>query len=138
MIRGILLAFLLAPAWVLAQAPDFIEFESGQVRPLAMSADGSRLFAVNTPNNALEIFSITASGLTLTARVPVGLEPVAVAVRDASEVWVVNHLSDSVSVVSLSGTPHVTRTILVGDEPRDIVFAGPRRSRAFITTAHRG
>ena len=78
MIRGILLAFLLAPAWVLAQAPDFIEFESGQVRPLAMSADGSRLFAVNTPNNALEIFSITASGLTLTARVPVGLEPVAV------------------------------------------------------------
>ena len=137
MIRGILLAFLLAPAWVLAQAPDFIEFESGQVRPLAMSADGSRLFAVNTPNNALEIFSITASGLTLTARVPVGLEPVAVAVRDASEVWVVNHLSDSVSVVSLSGTPHVTRTILVGDEPRDIVFAGTN-NYAFITTAHRG
>jgi YVTN family beta-propeller protein len=137
MIRGILLAFLFAPAWALAQAPDFIEFESGQVRPLAMSADGSRLFAVNTPNNALEIFSITASGLTLTARVPVGLEPVAVAVRDASEVWVVNHLSDSVSVVSLSGTPHVTRTILVGDEPRDIVFAGTN-NYAFITTAHRG
>ena len=108
-----LLALLLCcPALALAQAPDFIEFESGQVRPLAMSADGSRLFAVNTPNNALEIFSITASGLTLTARVPVGLEPVAVAVRDASEVWVVNHLSDSVSVVSLSGTPHVSRTIL--------------------------
>ncbi len=30
------------------------------------------------------------------------------------------------------------RTLLVGDEPRDIVFAGPERSRAFITTAHRG
>jgi YVTN family beta-propeller protein len=125
------------PMLALAQAPDFIEFESGQVRPLAMSADGSRLFAVNTPNNALEIFSITASGLTLTARVPVGLEPVAVAARDASEVWVVNHLSDSVSVVSLTGTPHVTRTILVGDEPRDIVFAGTN-NYAFITTAHRG
>src|SRR4029079_7096631 len=26
----------------------------------------------------------------------------------------------------------------VGDEPRDIVFAGPDRRRAFITTAHRG
>ena len=138
MIRGLLLAFLFAPALVLAQAPDFIEFESGQVRPLAMSADGSRLFAVNTPNNALEIFSISASGgLTLQSRVPVGLEPVAVAVRDASEVWVVNHLSDSVSVVSLSGTPHVTRTVLVGDEPRDIVFAGTN-NYAFITTAHRG
>src|SRR5437867_9966207 len=30
------------------------------------------------------------------------------------------------------------RTLLVGDEPRDIVFAGPGRRRAFITTAHRG
>src|SRR5262249_54753958 len=26
----------------------------------------------------------------------------------------------------------------VGDEPRDIVFAGPSANRAFITTAHRG
>jgi YVTN family beta-propeller protein len=55
----------------------------------------------------------------------------------SSEVWVVNHLSDSVSVVSLSGTPHVTRTVLVGDEPSDIVFAGTS-NYAFITTAHRG
>jgi YVTN family beta-propeller protein len=121
----------------LAQAPDFITFESGHVRPLAMSADGTRLFAVNTPNNSLEIFSITATGLALQARVVVGLEPVAVAVRSATEVWVVNHLSDSVSVVTLSGTPHVTRTVLVGDEPRDIVFAGSN-NYAFITTAHRG
>ena len=128
---------LLCPVLALAQAPDFIEFESGHVRPLAMSADGTRLFAVNTPNNALEIFSITASGLTLQARVPVGLEPVAVAVRSPTEVWVVNHLSDSVSVVTLTGTPRVTRTLLVGDEPRDIVFAGTN-NYAFITTAHRG
>src|SRR5262249_23208876 len=33
---------------------------------------------------------------------------------------------------------HVDRTLLVGDEPRDVVFAGPAGSRAFITTAHRG
>ena len=135
--RGIL-GLLLFPLLALAQAPDFVEFESGHVRPLAISADGSRLFAVNTPNNALEIFSINASGgLTLQTRVPVGLEPVAVAVRNSTEVWVVNHLSDSVSVVTLSGTPRVTRTILVGDEPRDIVFAGTN-NYAFITTAHRG
>jgi DNA-binding beta-propeller fold protein YncE len=50
---------------------------------------------------------------------------------------VVNHLSDSVSIVDLSGTPRVVRTLLVGDEPRDIVFAGSPE-RAFITTAHRG
>ncbi|HET9625907.1 MAG TPA: hypothetical protein VFP84_31315 [Kofleriaceae bacterium] len=118
-------------------SPSFIEFESGPVRPIAMSPDGTRLFAVNTPNATLEIFNITAGGLALAARVPVGLEPVAVAARSNDEVWVVNHLSDSVSVVTLTGTPRVTRTLLVGDEPRDIVFAGSA-NLAFITTAHRG
>jgi DNA-binding beta-propeller fold protein YncE len=120
-----------------SNGPSFVEFESGQVRPIAMSPDGTRLFAVNTPNGALEIFNITAGGLTLQTRVPVGMEPVAAAARNNNEVWVVNHLSDSVSIVTLSGTPHVTRTLLVGDEPRDIVFAG-NPARAFITTAHRG
>ncbi len=117
--------------------PSFVEFESGQVRPLAMSADGTRLFAVNTPNGTLDIFDLTAGPPAFESSVPVGLEPVAVAARSATEVWVTNLLSDSASVVSLSGTPHVVRTLLVGDEPRDIVFAG-NPQRAFITTAHRG
>jgi DNA-binding beta-propeller fold protein YncE len=118
-------------------SPPFVEFESGPVRPIAMSPDATRLFAVDTPNATLEIFAITAGGLAPIARVPVGLEPVAVAARSNDEVWVVNHLSDSVSVVTLTGTPHVARTLLVGDEPRDVVFAGPA-GLAFITTAHRG
>jgi DNA-binding beta-propeller fold protein YncE len=126
---------LAAPA--LAQTPDFVEFESGQVRPLALSPDGTRLFAVDTPNGTLEIYSIEAGGLTQLAEVPVGLEPVTVAARTNSEVWVANLLSDSVSVVTLTGTPHVATTLLVGDEPRDIVFAGTK-GYAFITTAHRG
>jgi DNA-binding beta-propeller fold protein YncE len=122
-----------------AVAGSFVAFESGQVRPLALSADGSRLLAVNTPDNRLEIFAIGSAGLALVASVPVGLEPVAVAVRPSGEAWVVNHLSDSISIVDAgSAAPRVTRTLLVGDEPRDIVFAGPGRNRAFITTAHRG
>jgi DNA-binding beta-propeller fold protein YncE len=118
-------------------AGSFVTFESGQVRPLALSPDGTRLFAVNTPDNRLELFDVGAGGLVHQGSVPVGMEPVAVAARTASEVWVVNHLSDSVSIVDLSGpVPRVVRTLLVGDEPRDIVFAGG--NRAFITTAHRG
>ena len=119
-------------------------FESGQVRPLALSPDRRRLFAVNTPDNRLEVFGISGNQLVHTASIPVGLEPVAVAARSNREVWVVNHLSDSVSVVELDDlgddatAGHVARTLLVGDEPRDIVFAGPGRKRAFITTAHRG
>jgi DNA-binding beta-propeller fold protein YncE len=122
-------------------APSFAVFESGQVRPLAMSPDKKHLFAVNTPDNHLEVFRITANRLIRIASIPVGLEPVAVAARTNREVWVVNHLSDSVSVVALDDSAtsgEVVRTLLVGDEPRDIVFAGPRSARAFITTAHRG
>src|SRR5215475_4082828 len=94
-----------------SSSPSFIEFESGHVRPLAMSPDRSRLFAVNTPDGTLEVFRITPRGLVLQARVSVGMEPVAVAAQNDDEIWVVNHLSDSVSIVSLSETPHVTRTL---------------------------
>jgi DNA-binding beta-propeller fold protein YncE len=79
-------------------------------------------------------------GLEALASVVVGLEPVSVAAHSDVEVWVVNHLSDSVSVVDVSDplAPRVVDTLMVGDEPRDIVFAGRRHERAFITTAHRG
>jgi DNA-binding beta-propeller fold protein YncE len=133
---------VLVTAAALAAAPvsaSFVTFESGQVRPLALSPDGNQLFAVNTPDNQLEIFDVDASGLTHVGSVPVGLEPVAVAARTNGEVWVVNHLSDSISIVDVSATPaRVVRTLLVGDEPRDIVFAGAAGERAFITTARRG
>ncbi|HVR96724.1 MAG TPA: SMP-30/gluconolactonase/LRE family protein, partial [Thermoanaerobaculia bacterium] len=124
-----------------AQPGKFTLFESGQVRPLALSPSGKFLFATNTPDNRLEVFRIQNNDLERRASIPVGLEPVAVAVRNEEEIWVVNHLSDSVSVVKLSQDGHkgrVVRTLLVGDEPRDIVFGGARRDRAFITTAHRG
>ena len=51
----------------------------------------------------------------------------------------VNHLSDSISIVDVaSSPPRVTRTITTCDEPRDIVFAGPGGDRAFVTAARRG
>ncbi|HLJ47414.1 MAG TPA: hypothetical protein VKU01_15465 [Bryobacteraceae bacterium] len=113
-------------------------FESGQVRPLALSADNTLLFATNTPANRLEVYSLP--DMTQVGYTSVGLEPVAVAARTSSEVWVVNHLSDSVSIVDVSDptAPRVERTLFVGDEPRDIVFGGPNFDHAFITTVHRG
>ncbi|MBM4198803.1 MAG: hypothetical protein FJ198_03835, partial [Gammaproteobacteria bacterium] len=121
-----------------AAAASVVVFESGPVRPLALSADGQRLFVTNAPANCLEIYAVEDDALRLVSAISVGLEPVAVAERNANEVWVVNHLSDSVSVVRLDGTPRVLRTLQVGDEPRDIVFAGANRDRAFITAANRG
>jgi len=137
---AVIAATVVVPLTPALAAPAFTLFESGQVRPLTLSPDGKHLFAVNTPDNRLEIFRVEQGTLSHRGSVPVGLEPVSVAARNNDEVWVVNHLSDSVSVIDV-GTPaqaRVVRTLLVGDEPRDIVFAGPGRRRAFITTAHRG
>lgn len=121
-------------------ANSYTLFETLQTRPLALSPNGKLLFALNTPDNRLEVFAVSASGLSPVGSVAVGLEPIAVAARTNNEVWVVNHLSDSVSVVQVGAgnSLRVTRTLLVGDEPRDIVFAGPSRSRAFVSCAHRG
>ena len=134
-----LIMLLLSWSHLATAQTSFLNFESGPVRPLALSPNGSRLFVVNTPDNTLEIFDVGASGLNWTAAVAVGMEPVAVAARTNGEVWVVNHLSDSVSVIDLTGAnPVVSRTLLVGDEPRDIVFAGAGGRRAFISSARRG
>jgi DNA-binding beta-propeller fold protein YncE len=116
----------------------FTLFETGQVRPLALAH--GRLYVANTPDNRLEIFDVGRHGLSWRGAVTVGLEPIAVAARSKREVWVVNHLSDSISIVDVQDPDeaYVARTLLVGDEPRDIVFAGRHRDRAFITTAHRG
>lgn len=112
-------------------------FESGPTRPVALSPSGNRLFVTNLPDGKLEVFNVEGSDLTLMASVPVGLEPVAVAARTDEEAWVVNHLSDSVSVVRIDGLKsRVVKTLYVGDEPRDIVFDS--RDRAYISAAFRG
>src|SRR5262249_26259987 len=123
LVASLLVVVAFAPV---AGAASFVEFETGQVRPLALSPDRTHLFAVNTPDIRPERFSAAGA---VNAYHPgwgvVGLEPVAVAARTNSEVWVVNPLSHSVSIIDVSSNPpRVTRTLLVGDEPRDIVFAG--------------
>lgn len=117
----------------------FTTFESGQVRPLALSANGQRLYAVNTPDSRVEVFDVSGTKPLLIESIPVGLEPVALALAPDGRLWVVNHLSDSISIVNVAAKPaRVINTLLVGDEPRDIVFAGAGNRWAFITAAHRG
>lgn len=141
--KGRYLSYLLSSLAMLHAASsrasiDFVEFETGPVRPMAMTQDGKQLFVTNIPDGRLEVFDISAEGLGFTDSIQVGLEPEAVAIAPDGKVWVVNHLSDSISIVDVSvSPPRVIQTLLVGDEPRDIVFAGTP-ARAFITTAHRG
>src|SRR5919198_4631969 len=123
-----------------AQGPpaSFKNFEGPQVHPLALTPDGNRLLAVNTPNASLSVFQLVSGAPVLTAEIPVGFEPVSVAVRaNGREAWVVNWMSDSVSIVDLA-TGNVTRTIDVGDEPTDVLFAGSSRDMAFVCVSGGG
>lgn len=124
------LALLLAASAPMPATASFVNFESHQVHPIAISPDGQKVAAVNTPDGYVCVYSVNENGLALTAQIPVGLEPVGVTWRNNSELWVPNHLSDDVSIVDLT-TGNVRATLLVGDEPTDVVFAG-LPERAFV------
>jgi YVTN family beta-propeller protein len=126
-------AALLASFHAQSQTPSFVNFETPQVHPLDISSSGQVLVAVNTADNHLEVFDIVAGIPTRRGSVYTGLEPVSVRMRGTGEAWVVNQLSDSVSVVDLAAM-RVTRTVRVGDEPADIIFAGTP-SRAYVSLA---
>ena len=42
-------------------AGDFVHFESGHVHPLAMTPDGTRLLAVETPDSRVAVFDLTGA-----------------------------------------------------------------------------
>jgi YVTN family beta-propeller protein len=123
---------------VTAQAPStYRNFEGPQIHPLSLTPDGTRLLAVNTPNATLSVFQLVSGSPVLTAEIPVGLEPVSVAVRNNREAWVANWMSDSVSIVDLAAGS-VVRTIDVGDEPTDVLFAGLSNEKAFVCVSGGG
>ncbi|MFP6615848.1 MAG: beta-propeller fold lactonase family protein, partial [Candidatus Hydrogenedentota bacterium] len=123
----------------LSDPAEFVNFETAHVHPLDISTDGTQLAVVNTPDGHVEIFNINAStgNLTYSESIKVGMGPVTARWRTASELWVVNQLSDSISVIDMT-TSTVVRTIVTykldtvsgllkgspnGDEPADVVFA---------------
>src|SRR5262245_11789032 len=115
-----------------ASAQSYVNFEGKLTRPICLSPDGTKLFAVNTPDARLSVFDITHPlNPFLIGEIPVGVEPVSVNPRNNDEVWVVNEVSDSISIVSVSNRL-VVDTLYVKDEPADVVFAG---GKAFVSAA---
>ena len=108
-------------------------FEARLTHPLGLTPDGARLVAVHGEAGSLSVFDVTGVGMmpVKVREVPVGLEPVTVRARTSDEVWVVNEVSDTVSVVSLAAGA-VVGVVPVGDEPADVVFAG---GKAFVSCA---
>jgi YVTN family beta-propeller protein len=134
----------LAAVPLVAQVPTsaFVNFEGAQTNPIRISADGTRLFALNTPNGTLSVFNLASpASPALIAEIPVGIEPVSVNINPRvagnNEAWVVNQISNSVSVVSVSqGIVTDTLTATAGSnaqtEPADVVFAN---GYAFVSAA---
>ena len=112
----------------------FVNWESPHVHPLDMTPDGTKLLAVNTANNSLEIYTPTNGSVKFSKSIPVGLDPVTVRARTNSEAWVVNVISDSVSIVDLTNGI-VTKTLQTNDEPADVVFAGSSQDVAYVSCA---
>jgi DNA-binding beta-propeller fold protein YncE len=125
------LALVFGSLGVTSAQQSFVNFETPHVTPLALSADGTRLCAVNTPDAVLEVFDVSGATPVHVQSVPVGLDPVSVRFRSSNEVWVVNHVSDSVSIVDLT-LGAVVRTLDTSDEPCDVVFAN---GRGFVSCA---
>ena len=121
--RTLLLTAALAAS---AHAQSFVNFESHQTRPVCLSPDGTRLFVVNTPDARLSVFDVSNPANptpVLIREIPVGLDPVSVNAVSNDEAWVVNEVSDSISVVSVAEGV-ATDTLACPDEPSDVVFAG--------------
>src|ERR1041385_336814 len=114
----------------LVEAQSYVNFEGKQTRHICLSPEGTRLFAVNTPDARLSVFDVTHPlSPFLVAEIPVGVEPVSVNARANNEAWVVNEVSDSISIVSVSNRI-VVDTLAAKDEPADVVFVG---SKAFVS-----
>jgi len=131
----LLTAACLLPTAIMSQVSPgsgFVNFESSQTNPVRLSPDGSRLFAVDTPDARVSVFDVSQpANPVLIAEIPVGIEPVSVNPRSNDEAWVVNQESDSVSVISAS-KGIVTDTIYAKDEPMDVVFAA---GHAFVSVS---
>jgi YVTN family beta-propeller protein len=121
-------------AFALPVAPGhaaYVNFESQHVHPIALTPDGTKLLAVNTPDGKLAVFAVNGGNPSLLFETAVGVEPVSVAAESNTRAWVVNQISDTVSLVDLlSG--NVVETLAVGDEPADVVFAN---GKAFVSVS---
>src|SRR5436309_1915469 len=122
--RGFVLVWLAASAKVIAATlTNFVNFETAPVRPVALGPDGRTLAVCNLPDNRVELFDVSQGVPVPTGSVPVGLDPVAARFASSNELWVVNHISSSISIVDVASRL-VVATVETPGGPSDVVFAG--------------
>ena len=124
-----------------------LTFMSPHASPIAVN--GGNVFVTNTPADTVDVIDVASR--TVTARIRVGVDPVGLAVRpDGKEVWVANHVSDSVSVIdSDPDSPTYAQVVAtvqeIGsyggatffDEPVGIAFASDEKAYVALSSENR-
>jgi YVTN family beta-propeller protein len=119
-------------------------FVSPHAAPIAIS--GGLVFVANTPADTVDV--IDAATQEVIRRVRVGVDPVSVAVRpDGKEVWVSNHVSDSVSVIDSDSDSATFMSVVATvqqfdrktkatrfDEPVGIAFANNEKAYVALSS----
>ncbi len=109
----------------------FTHHEARQCHPICINSSGSQLLAVNSIEGRLSVFALgNHSRPALSWEIPTGSEPVTVRLRNDNEAWVVNEVSDTVTIINLAEA-RVTQVLQVDDEPADVVFA---QGKAFVSS----
>jgi len=121
-----------------------IAMMSPQFQPIIAHED--YVFVANTPNHTVDVIAKQVNRVV--RQIPVGIEPVGLAIRpDGKELWVANHVSDSVSIVDIQPASqtffqivhtiqdidpktHATRF----DEPVGIVFASNQKAYVSLSS----
>ncbi|MDE0570695.1 MAG: ankyrin repeat domain-containing protein [Verrucomicrobiales bacterium] len=107
--------------------------------PIALHEN--RLFVTNTPADTVDV--INTKTRKVVRRISVGIDPVSISVRpDGKEIWVANHISDSVSIIDNDRTSSTFLRVIATvqdfgpntstrfDEPVGIAFAN--NTKAYI------
>ena len=119
-------------------------FASPHANPIAIN--GELVFVVNTPADTVDV--IEAKTKKIKTRIHVGIDPVGIGIRpDGKEVWVSNHVSDSVSVIDTDSTSptylQVVATVqdfdprtkaTTFDEPIGIAFASNEKAYVALSS----
>ena len=121
-----------------ASQPGFQLFMSPHVNPIL--ALGSYVYVTNTPNGTVDVLDTNTR--IVVQQIEVGLEPMSLAAKpDSSELWVSNHVSDSVNVINTATDSPLLHTVTavidrldlpagegVFDEPAGIAFASNEKA----------
>ena len=122
-------------------------FSSPHASPIAIH--GGDVFVVNTPADTVDV--IDRKTRKIRTRVNVGVDPVSIAVRpDGQEIWVSNHVSDSVSVIDNDPESPTYLNVIATiqqfdpktratrfDEPVGIAFAGNDKAYIALSSENR-